>query len=1150
MRMPRIDRFIRRSCGPIPISLLFILIGFAASPPAALPADVTLAWDPSTGPGLAGYKIYYGTASGRYTNSVDVGNVTTYVVTGLSPGTWYFAATAYDSTRKETVSSNEVSVLVAAADTQAPVISGVAASGITTSAAAIGWTTNEPSSSQVEYGPTTAYGTVASPGGAMATSHAVLLGALLPSTTYHYRVLSADAAGNLSVSSDATFTTLAPADITPPVISGVSSSSVSGTAATITWTTNEAADSQVEYGLSTSYGLSTTLDTAKLTSHTQVLTGLAENTIYHYRVKSKDAANNGAVSTDYGFTTLDSTAPVISGVSSSSVTATSATITWTTNEAADGRVEYGLSTAYGSSTTLDPARSASHAQSLTGLTEKTIYHYRVRSKDAAGNEAFSADYTFTTIDATPPVISGVSSSSVTGTSATITWTTNEAADSQVEYGLSTAYGSSTTLDPAKSTLHAQALTGLAEKTTYYYRVKSKDNAGNLAISSSATFTTVTAADTTAPVINAVSSSSVTGTSATITWITNEAADSQVEYGVSTAYGSSSTLNAARATSHAQALTGLTEKTIYHYRVKSKDAEGNGAVSADYTFTTLDATPPVISGVSSSSVTGTSATITWTTNEAADGRVEYGLSTAYGSSVFNAAQSTAHSQVLSGLTEGKTYHYRVTSKDAAGNAAVSADYAFATTPINDVTAGLVAAYGFDEGAGSVTSDYSSNLNTAVLKNVSWSPTAKFGRALSFNGKNSYVSAGVAGLPDIGTPKTIACWVYMNSKPASIQSTVTLANPVQKASVKQGTRTSQAGALRYGDTWLVASALPSVKKWHHFAYVFDGLMNRFYVDGVLASTSTVPSNMAPVTSLDIGRSNPASEYYKGIIDEVRIYNRALSQAEVKSIMTAPIANLKGTTGAAAPSQMAMTETAQTDASGEDLAIADDAADATVPYAEGSLPVVEVGLTQRYYGVGEVVTAGSYRVSNPSDHGREIELKTWVEGPGLAPVPVWGFGADEAFKLPPGYDEDYGPLGLFDVSGDLPAGSYQFKARVVDPVTGDIFSEDGKSFAIGSEGHKRSVERRDEPVLLADMQQWGELGVTNAGGGAAVIEVKIWLEAPGRSPVAVLSVGADGSLVLAPGAAMTLDPLSSFDPPPGSWTVKFRILDPVTARIVLER
>ena len=103
----------------------------------------------------------------------------------------------------------------------------------------------------------------------------------------------------------------------------------------------------------------------------------------------------------------DNTPPVISDVASSNLTMTGATIGFTTNEPAYHQVEYGLTTAYGTTTALHSMLMTSHSQVLTGLTAGTVYHYRVRATDAAGNSSASGDFTFTT-PATPPPSSGIS----------------------------------------------------------------------------------------------------------------------------------------------------------------------------------------------------------------------------------------------------------------------------------------------------------------------------------------------------------------------------------------------------------------------------------------------------------------------------------------------------------------------------------------------------------------------------------------------------------------------------------------------------------------------------------------------------------------------------------------------------------------------
>jgi hypothetical protein len=76
---------------------------------SAFAAQIKLAWDANTESDLAGYKVYYGTASGSYGNPTNVGNVTTYTLTGLTLGqTYYIAVTAYDTSNNESGYSNEV----------------------------------------------------------------------------------------------------------------------------------------------------------------------------------------------------------------------------------------------------------------------------------------------------------------------------------------------------------------------------------------------------------------------------------------------------------------------------------------------------------------------------------------------------------------------------------------------------------------------------------------------------------------------------------------------------------------------------------------------------------------------------------------------------------------------------------------------------------------------------------------------------------------------------------------------------------------------------------------------------------------------------------------------------------------------------------
>ena len=105
------------------LTLLTLVVLAALTPLSALADSITLAWDPSPGTNIAGYNLYFGVASGNYTNMVSAGNATTVMVSGLVEGTTYFfAATAYDTSGVESDFSSETNYLPPFSGNQPPVI--------------------------------------------------------------------------------------------------------------------------------------------------------------------------------------------------------------------------------------------------------------------------------------------------------------------------------------------------------------------------------------------------------------------------------------------------------------------------------------------------------------------------------------------------------------------------------------------------------------------------------------------------------------------------------------------------------------------------------------------------------------------------------------------------------------------------------------------------------------------------------------------------------------------------------------------------------------------------------------------------------------------------------------------------------------------
>ena len=303
----------------------------------------------------------------------------------------------------------------------------------------------------------------------------------------------------------------------------------------------------------------------------------------------------------------------------------------------------------------------------------------------------------------PPIVSSVSSGAM-ATSSTITWTTDQSSNSEVVYGTTANYGSSSS-NASLTTSHSITLTSLNPGTTYHYAVVSANSQGYTATSTDQTFTTN-------DLVLSNIASSTTYTSATVTWNTNENASSEVVYGTTTSYGSASS-TAALVASHTIVLTGLTPSSTYHFAVVSTDANGLTSTSSDQTFATpATSTPPAISNIASSTGT-TYATITWTTDQSSNSEVAWGLTASYGSASSSAALVTSHSITVSGLATSTTYHFAVVSANTFGATATSSDQTF-TTPATSTPLALDGNSFFTSAVTSISTDVT--LTTAYANDV--------------------------------------------------------------------------------------------------------------------------------------------------------------------------------------------------------------------------------------------------------------------------------------------------------------------------------------------------------------------------------------------------------------------------------------------------
>lgn len=165
--------------------------------------------------------------------------------------------------------------------------------------------------------------------------------------------------------------------------------------ATLSWTTDEAATSQLEWGLTNALRYLTTETKEYVTNHLVNLTGLDENTTYHFKCHSTDQTDHEGTSNIYSFTTSESPALIISDVLVVDVSDISVVVTWTTDRAAASKVRYGTTTDFGT-TAQNTEYLTDHSISISGLEPNTQYYYEVISWDVDGIYAYDSYATFTT----------------------------------------------------------------------------------------------------------------------------------------------------------------------------------------------------------------------------------------------------------------------------------------------------------------------------------------------------------------------------------------------------------------------------------------------------------------------------------------------------------------------------------------------------------------------------------------------------------------------------------------------------------------------------------------------------------------------------------------------------------------------------------
>jgi hypothetical protein len=346
-----------------------------------------------------------------------------------------------------------------------------------------------------------------------------------------------------------------------------------------------------------------------------------------------------------------------------------------------------------------------------------------------------------------------------------------------------------------------------------------------------------------------------------------------------------------------ASTTFVDRTVqwgtYFYVVIAHDVAGNisdpsNEVSA---FIAADTTAPGVEMTSPAQQSTVDGTVTIAANAADDVGVVQVQFTLDGQPFGLPQKATPYSLTWDTTTTSNGPHIvGAIARDAAGN---SAEASVSVTVSNAIPmpSGLVAAYGFNEtDDGLVVDDASGQGNNGIISGATRTDDGKYGGALSFDGVNAWVTVPDAPSLGLTTDLTVSAWV----RPAAVDDWRSVvikegADGFAYALYAANGAAKPAGYVRHDmiDRGVTGPSDMVPGAWTHLAFTYDGMHLKMFVNGIQVSFEGV-TGAAIVTDgvLRIGGNTTWGEYFNGDIDEVRIYNRALTGGEIQTDMVTPI------------------------------------------------------------------------------------------------------------------------------------------------------------------------------------------------------------------------------------------------------------------------
>ncbi len=324
---------------------------------------------------------------------------------------------------------------------------------------------------------------------------------------------------------------------------------------------------------------------------------------------------------------------------------------------------------------------------------------------------------------------------------------------------------------------------------------------------------------------------------------------------------------------AKAMNGILDE-LYVYNRALTDAEVALVKNATYSYTPV----PMISSVSATPSTN-SATINYSLNASGQNTtsvIKYGTSAAALTSQITGQNASGtstnpYSSIISGLNPVTTYYYQIEATNATGTTQ--------SAILNFQTQGLITEYNFNNTYNNALGNtpFTANAGTSFVTDRNGNPNS----AININ--NTGTTATIPNLPYSNSPRTVSVWVKTNALNGGGYNFI----------YTYGTTSNYYGAYYSGSTLYhfstggshgIANTL-GLFNWTHYVFTYNGTASKIYKNGVLVGTQAIAFNTfnnANLFRLGLSETGNAN-YFNGAIDDLKIYNYAISDSEVLNLYT---------------------------------------------------------------------------------------------------------------------------------------------------------------------------------------------------------------------------------------------------------------------------